>query len=94
MKTKKEKLQMKYSGHVMRHWYWCVVMTLLLCVLTGMVLYVNTLAGCLVAGFTVVFYLAMIGLELYYRPKVLQELLDFTGRYRQIEREMLESFFG
>ncbi|HIR27917.1 MAG TPA: DHH family phosphoesterase [Candidatus Choladousia intestinigallinarum] len=90
MKTKKEKLQMKYSGHVMRHWYWCVVMTLLLCVLTGMVLYVNTLAGCLVAGFTVVFYLAMIGLELYYRPKVLQELLDFTGRYRQIEREMLK----
>lgn len=90
MKTKKDKLQIKYSGNVMRHWFWCVLMTLLLCVLTGIVLYVNLVAGCLVAGFTVVFYLIMVGMELYYRPRVLQELLDFTGKYKEIEREMLK----
>ena len=47
------KAQLRYSGKVMRHWYWCVLVVLLQLVLTAAVLYVNTLAGCIVGGFTV-----------------------------------------
>lgn len=89
---KDNKAQIKYSGKLMRHKYWCVMMTLLLLVLTAVVLYLDTLAGCIVGGFTAVVYLTLLGLELYYRPKVLQELLDFAHKYSGIEKEMLREF--
>lgn len=46
--------------------------------LTAVVLYINTLAGVIVGGFTVMVYLTILGLDVYYRPKVLAELLDFS----------------
>ena len=53
----KNKMQLKYSGKLMRHWYWCVVVVLLLLVLTAVVLYVNTLAGVIFGGFTILLFL-------------------------------------
>ena len=58
----KNKSQMKYSGKLMRHWYWCIFLTLMLLVLTAVVLYINTLAGVIVGGFTVMVYLTILGL--------------------------------
>lgn len=89
---KDKKAQMKYSGKLMRHQYWCVVLTLLLLVLTAVVLYLDTLAGCAVAVFTVIVYLTLLGLERYYRPKVLQELIDFACQYNGVEKQMLKEF--
>ena len=83
------KSQLKYSGKVMRHWYWSVLMTLFLIVLTAAVLYVDTLAGCMVGGFSVMLYLTLALMRLYYRPKVLQELLDFAYSYGGAEQQML-----
>ena len=83
---------MKYSGKLMRHWYWCIFLTLMLLVLTAVVLYINTLAGVIVGGFTVMVYLTIIGLDVYYLPKVLAELLDFSRKYSEIERDMLKEF--
>lgn len=88
----KNKSQMKYSGKLMRHWYWCIFLTLMLLVLTAVVLYINTLAGVIVGGFTVMVYLTILGLDVYYRPKVLAELLDFSRKYSEIERDMLKEF--
>ena len=56
---------MKYSGKLMRHWYWCIFLTLMLLVLTAVVLYINTLAGVIVGGFTVMVYLTILGLDVY-----------------------------
>lgn len=69
----------------MRHWYWCVVVVLLLLVLTAVVLYVNTLAGVIVGGFTLLLYVTITGIYLYYRPRVLSELLDFAAQYSGVE---------
>ena len=63
----------------MRHWYWCVLMLILLLVLTVVVFSINALAGCVAAGFSAVIYLLLLGLDLYFRPKVLQELIDFAN---------------
>lgn len=83
------KSQLKYSGKVMRHWYWSVLMTLFLIVLTAAVLYVDTLAGCMVGGFSVILYLTLALMRLYYRPKVLQELVDFAYSYGGVEQQMM-----
>ena len=37
-------------------------------------------------------YLTILGLDVYYRPKVLAELLDFSRKYSEIERDMLKEF--
>ena len=86
----KNKMQLKYSGKLMRHWYWCVVVVLLLLVLTAVVLYVNTLAGVIVGGFTLLLYVTITGIYLYYRPRVLSELLDFAAQYSGVERMLLK----
>lgn len=86
------KAQIKYSGKLLRHWYWCVLLTLFLLVLTAVVLYIDTLAGCIVGGFTVVIFVSILLLELYYRPRVLIELMDFAHRFSGVEKEMLKTF--
>ncbi|MDY3250697.1 MAG: DHH family phosphoesterase [Candidatus Choladocola sp.] len=86
------KAQIKYSGKLMRHWYWCGVLTLFLLALTAVILYIDTLAGCIVGGFTVVIYLTVLGLDMYYKPRVLLELMDFAQRFSGIEKEMLKEF--
>lgn len=86
------KAQLRYSGKVMRHWYWCVLLVLLQLVLTAAVLYVNTLAGCIVGGFTVVLILSLVLLDVHYRSRVLIELMDFAHKFSGIEKEMLRDF--
>lgn len=86
------KAQLRYSGKLMRHWYWCVLVVLLQVVLTAAVLYVDTLAGCIVGGFTVVLILSMVLLDMYYRSRVLIELTDFAHKFSGVEKEMLKSF--
>ncbi len=86
------KAQLRYSGKVMRHWYWCVLVVLLQLVLTAAVLYVNTLAGCIVGGFTVVLILSLVLLDVHYRSRVLIELMDFAHKFSGIEKEMLKNF--
>ncbi len=86
------KAQLRYSGKVMRHWYWCVLLVLLQLVLTAAVLYVNTLAGCIVGGFTVVLILSLVLLDVHYRSRVLIELMDFAHKFSGIEKEMLKDF--
>lgn len=86
------KTQVKYSGAVLRHWYWCVLMTLFLLFLTAVVLYVDTLAGVIVGVFSLFLFLTFLLLELYYRPKVLQELTDFAQRFSGVEKELLKEF--
>lgn len=86
----KNKMQLKYSGKLMRHWYWSILLMMLLLILTAVVLYINTLAGVIVGGFTVVLYVTVLGMDLYYRPRVLTELMDFSRKYGAIEQDILK----
>ncbi|MCC8067394.1 MAG: DHH family phosphoesterase [Clostridiales bacterium] len=84
-----KKAQLRYSGKLLRHWYWCVLLLLLLLILTAATLYVDTLAGCIVGGFSLILYLTLFVLDRYYRSKVLLELLDFSQRFGGVEKEIL-----
>ncbi|MCD8397460.1 MAG: DHH family phosphoesterase [Lachnospiraceae bacterium] len=86
----RSKVQLRYSGKLLRHWYWCVLLCLLLLCLTACVLYVDTMAGCIVGGFSIVLYLTIVLLDIYYRPKVLLELLDFSQRFGGVEKDLLD----
>lgn len=92
MKGDKEsnKAQVKYSGKLMRHWFWCVLVILFLLVVTAAVLYLDTLAGCIVGGFTLLVFALLLILDLYYKPRVLVELLDFSHKFSGVEKEMLK----
>lgn len=83
------KSQLKYSDKLMRHWYWSVLMTLFLLVLTAVVLYVDTLAGVIVGGFSILLYLSLFLIHLYFRPRVLQELIDFAYSYGGVEQNIM-----
>jgi c-di-AMP phosphodiesterase-like protein len=76
----------------MRHWYWCVLLTLFLLLLTAVVLYIDTLAGLVVGGFTLILFFSMLMLDLYYRSRVLIELMDFAHKFSGVEKEMLKNF--
>jgi c-di-AMP phosphodiesterase-like protein len=76
----------------MRHWYWCILMLAFLLGLTAVVFSIDTLAGCVAAGFSAVIYLVLLGIDIYYRPKVLQELVDFASHYQSIQKELLQEF--
>ncbi|MCD7736093.1 MAG: DHH family phosphoesterase [Lachnospiraceae bacterium] len=84
------KVQLRYSGKLLRHWYWCVLLLLLLLLLTAVILYVDTLAGCIVGGFSIVLYVTVFVLDIYYRPRVLLELIDFAQRFGGVEKELLD----
>lgn len=91
-KDNKVKAQMRYSGKLMRHWYWSVLLTFFLLVLTAGVLYLDTKAGCLVGAFSLGLFLVEMILDRYYRPKVMQELLDFAHQFNGTEKELLKEF--
>ncbi len=74
----------------MRHWYWCVLLCLLLLILTAAALYVNTTAGCVVGIGSLIIYVTIVILFIYYRPRVLLELMDFSQRFGGVEREILD----
>ncbi|MCC8138041.1 MAG: DHH family phosphoesterase [Clostridiales bacterium] len=84
------KIQLRYSGKILRHWYWCVLLCLLLLFLTAAVLYVDTLAGCIVGGFSLALYVSIVLLDVYYRPRVLLELIDFSQRFGGVEKDLLD----
>ncbi|MDO4298592.1 MAG: DHH family phosphoesterase [Lachnospiraceae bacterium] len=89
---KLSKQQVRYGGNLMRHWYWCVLILMFLLGLTAIIFYIDTLAGCVVAGFSAVLYLILLGIDLYYKPKVLQELIEFANRYGGVQKQMLQEF--
>ncbi len=90
MNAKKNKVQLKYSGKLLRHWYWCVVLCLLLLFLTAATLYMDTKAGVVVGAGSLVIYVTVFSLDIYYKPRVLLELVDFSQRFGGVEREILD----
>ncbi len=87
----KRKDQLKYSGQLMRHWYWCVLLCLLLIVITAVTLSVNRRAGIITGIGSLIIYLSILIVYLYYRPRVLQELLEFSERFGGAERDTLDA---
>ncbi|MCD7819404.1 MAG: DHH family phosphoesterase [Lachnospiraceae bacterium] len=85
------KVQLRYSGKLLRHWYWCVLLLLLLLILTAVILYIDTFAGCIVGGFSLVLYVTVFALDFYYKPKVLLELIDFSQRFGGVEKDLLDA---
>ena len=84
--------QAKYSGMLMRHWYWSCLVLLLLAGLTAVSFFIDTFAGCAAAGFSIIIYLLLLGLYFYYRPRVLRELVDFASHYDNVQMEILQEF--
>ena len=91
-KSDSGRAQVKYGGSLLRHWFWCVLMLVFLIGLTAVVLYVDRKAGAIVGIFSVVLYGILFAMDIFYKPRVLQELIEFSQGYAQVQKEMMDEF--
>lgn len=80
----------KYSGHLKMHWSWNVYLSLSLIGLTIGLFTVSKRAGLICLGFSAAYYLAVILIYAYYRPRILQALIGFASNYGSIESQLLK----
>ena len=88
----KRKRRIQHSGKLKSYMQWPIGMAILLILMALAVFAVNVRAGCVAAGFTAVYVLVLLVLQLRYRPHILREMIAFASQYAQIQKGMLKSF--
>ena len=88
----KNRLRAGYGGALRMHWQWSLWLSLTLLILDGVLLWQNRRCGVIALGFTVVYLAAVAWVYLYYRPRILRELISFATKYGQVQKEILQKF--
>lgn len=81
----------KYSGYLKGHWTWNVYLSLTLAGLTVGMFFVSQQAGLICLAFSASYYLAVIMISVYYRPKILQALIGFSAHCGTLQAELIEN---
>ncbi len=81
----------KYSGYLRGHWTWNAYLSLSLIGLTVVMFFVRQKAGLICLAFSAAYYLAVVLIYTYYRPKILQALMGFANRCETVQTELLEN---
>ena len=89
---KKNKLRARYSGPLRKHWQWSTWLALTLLILDAVLLWEDPRAGMTGLVFTVLYFLAILLINLHSRPRILRELVNFATGYGQIQRQILQEF--
>ncbi len=87
-----KKLRAKYSGTLKFHWTWSVFLALSLLLLDGILLWQDKRSGTIACIFSAAYFLAILWIYFFYRPKILRELVDFATSYGQVQKEILQQF--
>jgi len=88
----KNRLRAGYGGALRMHWQWNLWLSLTLLILDGVLLWQNRRCGLIALGFTVAYMAAVAWVYLYYRPRILRELISFATKYGQVQKEILQKF--
>ena len=81
--------RIRYSGNLGMHWSWSVVLSLSLVVLVALNFRISTKAGIVTLLFTCCYFVLILGVYLYYRPRILRGLVDFATSFGQKQEEIL-----
>ncbi len=73
------------------HWNWNIYLSLSLIGLTIAMFAVSHRAGLICLAFTAVYYLIIILIYVYYKPRILQALIGFAGNYGSVQAQLLKT---
>ena len=82
----------KYGGKLKSYLQLPLFMTILLIIMTVIIYFFDAKAGSVACVFTVVYLIYAVGLTLFYRPRVMADLVDFASQYGQVQKQMLDEF--
>lgn len=85
----KNKPRIKYSGNLGMHWTWNLVLSLSLLVLILLNFRISRKAGLTTMAFSACYFLLILIVYLYYRPRILRGLVDFATSFGQKQEEIL-----
>lgn len=88
----KKKFRAKYGGNLKLHWRWNVMLAFTLLLLVGAMFCIDERAGLTALAFTAGYFLLVLLMYFYYKPRILRELVDFATHYGQVQKEILEQF--
>lgn len=78
------------SGYLNMHWSWNVYLALSLYALSAAVFFIDRRAGLVCLAFSCVYFLVILLIYLYYRPRILQALITFAGNYGTAQATILK----
>lgn len=82
--------KLKFRGSMKHYLRWPLYLTILLVVLNILVYMVSVRAGLLVTIGSVAYMGAALGIYLYHKPVILNDLIAFANQYDALEKRMLE----
>ncbi len=87
-----KRLSARYAGNLKLHWQWNVALAFTLIILDILLLYQDKRSGLIALVFSGVYFLAVLVLYFWYRPRILRELVNFATRYGQVQKQILQEF--
>lgn len=90
MVTKAMNGEFKLKGHLKHLTLWPLYLTILLVVMNVLVYLVSIKAGVLVTLGIAVYFLCALGIRLYHRPQMFNDLVAFASQYEFLEKRVLE----
>ena len=82
--------KLKLKGHLKHLARWPLYLSVLLVVLNILVYVINIKAGIVVTMGNVLYIVIAIGLALYHRPLIFNDLIAFASQYESLENRVLE----
>lgn len=88
----KRKFKVKYSGTLKMHWQWNVILAMLLLLLPIGLFFIDVRASLAALAAAGIYFLLILLVYFYYKPKILRELVNFATHYGQVQKEILQEF--
>lgn len=79
----------KLSGRLKAYLDWPVVVTIFLVIMNIAVYIMNVNAGIVVSACIGIYIIALIIMQVYYKPRVLQNLVDFAAEYARVQSDLI-----
>lgn len=79
-----------YSGKLKMHWNWSLFLAFTLIPFTAGMYLVDRRAGLLSMAFTAFYFLAILFVYFYYRPRILRAIVRFASRYGTVQAQVLK----
>ncbi len=80
----------KLKGHLKHLTRWPLYLTALLVILNAVVYAINAKAGAVVTLGTLIYLVCAVGIFLYHKPQMFNDLVAFASQYEFLEKRVLE----
>ena len=92
MNASKKKLGAGYAGALNAHWQWSVALAFSLIILDVILLSQNRRCGVIALIFSVIYWAAILLITLYYKPKILKDMVRFAASCNELQIRVMKEF--